>query len=350
MAVTTSSIALTYNVGAFGQTTDIIIPDTSLSDKISLTKEAIISSELLQFDPVGGDDGTIYLLCKILFNNVEVYIHPQYELFWSSILFSENTPTNANADIDVTFFSVDPQEVFTQNTFFPIQKNPSTGEVINGNYTIYIKYVYPLAVGSVWRQEIVTYSNVQFAFNELEPQLTYWYDTSIPILSVTDGQSYINGSTQAERTVEFDLTFPLNYGSETDELDNIQTITYDSFYTQANELVYTILIDYQYSTHNVLNVQQQYLTLNVIYVDRCVIYDCLKTLYDQWVAQSCSVAANNRIYQQLQQANILANLIINGLGCNSEDLSGLIVQFNALASCDCGCNDTTLPRLLQATS
>jgi hypothetical protein len=348
MAVTTSAMTLNYNVGQFNQVTGISIPDSSLSDNISFLKNIIVSDELGQFDPVGGDNATIYLLCRVLFNNVEVYKHPQYDTDWTDVFIGDPAPTGANATIAVTDFSTTPVEVLTQGTLIPIQKN-SAGEVTNGNYTIYIKYVYPFSAGDSWNEESVTY-NIQFAFTELEPQLTYWYDTSIPILSVTDGQSYINGSNQAERATEFELTFPLNYGSETDELENIQTITYDTFYTQANELVYTILLTYEYTTWNVINVQQQYQTLNVIYVDRCVIYDCLKTLYDQWVAQSCSTAANNRIYNKLQQANILANLIINGLGCNSEDLSGLIVQFNAIANCDCGCNDTTLPRLLQATS
>ncbi len=78
-----------------------------------------------------------------------------------------------------------------------------------------------------------------------------------------DSQSYINGGVQAERITEFQITYPLAFGIETNQFIDIQDIVYDTFYTGANEMVYTILLEYTYSNFSVVNVQQEYLTLQV---------------------------------------------------------------------------------------
>jgi hypothetical protein len=345
MAVTTASITLNFNVGPFGQTTSLVIPDAALADKISFQKNVTLSQALPQFDPVDGNNATIYLLCRVLFNGVEVYKHPQYDINWVNVFIGDPGPTGANATVAVTNFSTTPVEVITQNNPPAVQKN-SAGEVQNGVYTIYIKYVYPTGNADGWNQRIVTYSNVNFAYTRLSPILSYWYDTAIPTLEINDTQSYIVNANQANRNIEFALTYPLDYGQDIQQFDNIPTINYGMFYTQTSELVYTILLTYKYGIFNVVTVEQQYLAVNVIYIDRWVIFECLNTLYEQWIAASCGTMSSNLIYQKLQQANILANLIVNGLGCGSHKLSNLIAQFNGIASCDCGCDDTTLPRLI----
>lgn len=321
--MTTAAFTLNYNVGPFGQETTLPIP--TQSNKISLVKNQLINELFPDYS-----EGPIYILFRVRFNGIEVYKNAQYDFLVNG--GAAVTPSNPDAQVNVTSPTL---ESLVQFNYPSIQEGVNGG-ILSGTYQVDVKLVY---VSDFLQVGVISYSN-QFQFTERSPKLSYWYDLKNPKLVVKDSQTYFGAGLQTE----FLLQPPLNQTPIVNTFTDVQEVQYTDFYTQANEVVYTVLITYPFSTFNIVNVQQAYLTALVYDVDPCIIFNCINELYNDWKKGACSsiVAANK--YNNLLRANLLGSQILNGLGCNSEELSDLIVEFNKIAGCDCGCANDALPR------
>lgn len=337
MAVSTDSAKIKFWVGDFNQDTTLTLPAQTLSNKLSLEIDELISPQLTNW---GATPRDIYVLYKITFNG---------ELIYENDDFESPSTVAPPSDPDITIVpDANPatEETITVNYYQGIETNTS-GEIVSGNYVIQAKFVY-WAADTAYGNETTTFT-ADFTWEEKQPVLTQWYDTTSPRLDITDNQSYIIGGVTADRDIEFNLKPPLNNAEIISIFDNVQKATYTAPWVGGNEVVYTVLLTYDFTDHEIINVQQKYDSFTIYFIDNCVIYNCLKDQYDIYKAATCGSKSAAIAKNTLFEATAIALQITQGLGCNSDELSQLIDDFNELLDCECGCVDET-PRQLGSTS
>ena len=337
MSVTSASAKIKLFIGSFDYDSTLSLPATTQENKLTLEFEELISNQLTGW---GDIPINVYVLLEVLFEGTEVYKNTQYD--------SPST-TLVPTDPDITIVpDANPAtaEAATVNNFVSMVTD-TAGNISSGTYTVNAKFVYwanDTAFGSS-----VTAFTADFSFTEKKPTITNWYDTQTPKLNVTDNQSYILGGITADRDTEFVLSPPQNGAEITNTYDNIQTVNYSAPWVGGNEVTYTVLLTYTFTDYIVVNAQQSYKSFTVYFVDNCTIYKCLNTQYDIWVSSTCNTRVAQNAWETLMQATTLAVQIINGLGCNDDQLSALINEFNTILDCDCDCLDDT-PRQLGSAS
>ena len=337
MAVSTDSAKIKFWVGDFNQDTTLTLPAQTLSNKLALEFDELVSSQLTNWGDVPLD---IYVLYKVTFNSVVIYENDDFE--------SPSTvapPSNPDITI-VPDANPATTETITVNNYPSIETN-TAGTPSSGNYSVQAKFVY-WAADTAYGNETTTFT-ADFTWEEKEPVLTQWYDTTSPRLDITDNQSYIIGGVTADRDIEFNLKPPLDNAEIISIFDNVQKATYTAPWVGGNEVVYTVLLTYDFTDHEIINAQQKYDSFTIYFIDNCVIYNCLKDQYDVWKAATCGSKSAVIAKDTLFEATAIALQITQGLGCNSDELSQLIDDFNELLDCDCGCVDET-PRQLGSTS
>lgn len=337
MAVSTDSAIIKFWVGDFNQDTTLTLPAQTLSNKLALEIDEIVSSQLTGWGDVPLD---IYVLYKVTFNSVVIYENDDFE--------SPSTVAPPS-DPDITIApdaSPATSETITVNNYPSIETN-TAGTPTSGNYSVQAKFVY-WAFDTSYGSETTTFT-ADFTWEEKEPILTEWYDTTSPRLDITDNQSYIIGGVTADRDIEFNLKPPLDNAEIISIFDNVQKATYTAPWVGGNEVMYTILLTYDFTDHEIINVQQKYDSFTIYFIDNCVIYNCLKDQYDIYKAATCGSKSAAIAKDTLFEATAIALQITQGLGCNSDELSQLIDDFNELLDCECGCVDET-PRQLGSTS
>jgi hypothetical protein len=337
MSVTSASAKIKLFIGSFDYDSTLSLPATTQENKLTLEFEELISNQLTGW---GDTPINVYVLLKVLFEGTEVYKNTQYDSPSTTLV-----PTDPDITI-VPDANPSTAETATVNNFVSMVTD-TAGNISSGTYTVNAKFVYwanDTAFGSS-----VTAFTADFSFTEKKPTITNWYDTQTPKLNVTDNQSYILGGITADRDTEFVLSPPQNGAEITNTYDNIQTVNYSAPWVGGNEVTYTVLLTYTFTDYIVVNAQQSYKSFTVYFVDNCTIYKCLNTQYDIWVSSTCNTRVAQNAWETLMQATTLAVQIINGLGCNDDQLSALINEFNTILDCDCDCLDDT-PRQLGSAS
>jgi hypothetical protein len=337
MSVTSSSAKVKFFIGSFDYDTTLTLPATTLENKLTLEIEELISPQLLSW---GGVPLPIYALFKVDFNGTEVYKNTDYDSPSTSV-----APTAP--DITITpDASPATEETIVINNYIPMVTD-TDGAISEGVYVLTVKFVY-WANATNYASEIGTFT-ASLDWENKEPSLSEWYDQGTPKLNVTDGQSYVLNGTTADRDTEFVLSPPQNRAEVTNTFDNIQSVNYTNFWTGGNEITYTTLLTYTFTDYIIVNAQQAYKSFTIYYVDNCTIYECLKDQYDLWKSATCGTKVASTAKDTLYEATSIALQITQGTGCNSDELSGLIEDFNELLECDCGCLDST-PRQLGSAS
>ena len=337
MSVTSASAKLKFTIGSFDYDTTLVIPATTEENKLTLEFEELVTDQLTGWGEIPRD---VYVLLEVLFEGTEVYKNTQYD--------SPST-TLVPTDPDITIVpDANPATVETVaiNNLVSMVTDIS-GDISIGTYTVNAKFVYwanDTAFGSS-----VTAFTADLSWESKEPTVSEWYDTQTPKLQITDGQSYVIDGVTADRDTEFVLSPPQNRAEVVNTFDNIQKVAYTSFWTGGNEMTYTILLTYTFPTYIIENAQQDYSAFTVYNIDNCKIFNCLKDQYDIWQAATCGTKNEVVAKDVLYEATSIALQITQGLGCNSDELSALIEDFNTLVDCDCGCLDET-PTQLGSTS
>lgn len=332
MAISTSTAKILFNVGSFDVDTSILLPSTGDKNKFYLEFVEPLAPQLTDWD---SEFFFITAVMKVSFEGEEIYKNAEYDTIAAPAV---------NPDLMV-YVDVNPQEVTTYKKIRLI--TDSTGYPASGKYIIDTKFVY-FTNGAEYVVEEVTFE-ADFDWEEKTPQIDYWYDTTSPKLQVTDNQEYVVDGVSANYKSEFILYPPKNKAEVVRTYDNIQKTTYNTFWTGGNELAYTIFLTYNYGTYIVKTVKQKYIPITIYYVDNCYIYEKLKGQYDLWKSTTCGTKGNVTAQNVLFEATSIAFQILNGLGCNSSELSQLIDDFNELLDCDCGCTDSE-PRLLTTSA
>jgi hypothetical protein len=337
MSVTSTSAKIKFTIGSFDYDTTLVLPATTEENKLTLEFEELVTSQLTGWGDIPRD---VYVLLDVKFEGEDWYKNPQYD--------SPST-TLVPTDPDITIVpDANPAtvETVTINNLVPMVTDIS-GDISIGTYIVNAKFVYwanDTAFGSS-----VTAFTADLSWESKEPTLSEWYDTQTPKLQITDGQSYVIDGVTADRDTEFVLSPPQNRAEVVNTFDNIQKVSYTSFWTGGNEMTYTILLTYTFTTYIIENVQQDYSAFTVYNIDNCKIFNCLKDQYDIWQAATCGTKNEVVAKDMLYKATSIALQITQGLGCNSDELSALIEDFNTLVDCDCGCLDET-PTQLGSTS
>ncbi len=338
MAVTSSSAKVKFFVGDFNLSTEsLVLPASSQNNTLTLEIEELISPQLSGWGDTPLD---IFALLSVDFEGENAYKNAEFD--------SPSTvspPSNPEITITPNANPATTESVVI-NTYVPLVTGDD-GKIVSGNYTITAKFVY-WAFDTAYGFEEGTFTT-DFQFTENTPSVTTPYNPGTPKLTITDGQTYqINGTT-ADRDTEFVLYPPENLTPIVNTFDNIQKVSYNSFFTGGNELKYTILLTYTFTDQIIVNAQQVYRPFTIFYVDECSIYSCLNNQYQ--ILENTTCGAGDRVAAQetYWTATGIGFQIINGLGCAEDDLSGLIEGFNKLLDCDCNCLDST-PRQIGATS
>lgn len=320
MAITTASATIQFNVGSFDYQTGLDLPPTSYEDKITPEFNEFVTDEL--------DSPIVFVMYSVSFQGVLQYQHPQFNADLSQLQII----TNPDVRLDEGSGSDD----VTINKFLDIIKT-SAGTPASGQYVITLRYAYYVV------QELtpitVTYT-INFEAQPKSPKITYWYDTSVPTLTVEDSTVYTASGSTLITDTEFLLYPPLNE-PVVESIETSTSITYDEFWVGSNELEYTILVTLDYGTWEVLYADQTYAPLLVYKLSKCDMYSCLRKLYNKWKACPCGTKKYEILTEQIQEANMLTNLLNLGLGCAKDDYSELISRFNTLVGADCACLDIT---------
>lgn len=339
MAVSSSSAKPIFYLGSFNKSTSLTIPHIAAQNTVSLRFSSEVADQLSGYDPY--DDDNIYVLLKITFNGTSVYENSQYG--WV-------TGFSAPTDPDLTIAVGSTDETVTINNYIPLVTD-SSGNLSEGNYVVTAEFVYQNSDDDFETTTATVFSTAPFQFTTKEPALSYYYTLgNNATLSVTDSQSYVLSGTTATRDVEFVLYPPENRTSITSTVDNIQTASYSSFYSGGNEIRYTILIEYEFTNYIASSVEQKYLSFTVYNVDQCSLFECLENQYQIWRSASCDTQNAANAKAALEEATVLSQLIFNGLGCNSSELSSLIDRFKAVLDCDCDDCLSATPTLIGGSS
>lgn len=338
MAITSDSVKIKFNIGSFDVDTTLDIPEKPLKNKFFLGIEKEIGAQIPNWDD---SFNIITTLLKITFEGQVLYKNAQFD----DAVFSV-APTDPDITIDQDTGGADPQTVTALRNFHMVLD--SDGAVANGRYTIESKFVYfGLSPAAYTVESITTIANL--TYDRKQPILSEWYDQGIPTMSVTDAQSYVIGSVNATVNNEFVLSPPQNRTERTNTFTDIQNITYGSFWTGGNEMTYTARLDYNFTTYDIVTVEQKYDSFVIYYMDWCATYDCLNELYELATGGNCSVKQKGLYNDRWLKATSIIQQIQLGLGCGKETLSRLIEELNDVLDCECGCLDET-PRLISSTN
>lgn len=340
MAVSASSAKPKFFVGAFNYTTGLSIPVTDAINSYTLEFTTTISNQLDNYDATG--DPNIYVLFSVTLDGETIYENSQYG--WTS---SGTAPTDPDATIfvqQVPSF----EETVTINNYNPMITD-SGGGLSFGTYVISAEVVYINSDEDYITDGATAFTPAEFDFTPKEADITYYYDTLVPKLNVTDETNYTFSGELPSRDTEFVLYPPENRTAQTNTLNDIQSVNYSTFYSGGNEVRYTILMEYDLTDQVIVNVQQDYKSFTIYRVDRCKLYDCLNEQYNLWVSSTCSGSLRQQRQDNYNKANGLALQILTGQSCNKESLTELIEAFNALCDCDCDCLDET-PTLIQPST
>lgn len=340
MSVTSNSAKIKFTVGDFDLDTSLTLPANNEKNKLTLEYEELLSTQLASLG-WGDTPLEIYTLLKVSFEGEEIYKNAQYDSPSTSV-----PPTNPDITTTPNLPQFPTSEVSVVNNRVSMVTDVS-GYPSSGTYTVEAKFVF-WASDSVYSSSVTTFTS-DFDWDNKEPILSEWYDQGTPKLQITDGQSYVLNGVTADRDTEFVLSPPQNRAEVTNTFDNVQKVTYTNFWTGGNEITYTILLTYTFDDHIIVNAQQAYESFTIYYVDNCTIYNCLKDQYDLWKNATCGTKVEAIAKETLYEATSIALQITQGLGCNSDELSSLVEDFNELLDCDCGCLDST-PRQLGSGS
>jgi hypothetical protein len=340
MAVSSSSAKAKFFVGSFDYTTTLTLPPVAAEDTYSLEFSTTVSDQLDNYDFTVDPD--LYILLSVTFEGETIYENAQYG--WSS---SSSAPTNPDLTITVQQVPTFVETVAINN--YKAMVTDSSGTLSSGTYIVSAEVVYSNPDSDYVTDGATAFPTAEFSFEVKEPTISYWYDPSTPKLEITDGTSYTLDGTLADRDTEFVYYPPENNASVTNTFDDIQKVVYTSPWVGGNEIRYTIFLTYTLSTHIIVNAQRDSEAWTLYDVDKCEIFECLNNQYTVWKNSTCNTRSAAQSWETLQQATSLAVQILNGLGCNSDELSALIEEFNTLLDCDCDCLDDT-PRQLGSSS
>lgn len=335
MAITTSTAKIQFNVGSFDADTALSVPSTAWEDKITLDFPELVSP---QFAVPSSAPSNKFVLYNIAFNGETVYKHPQFDTD-----LNDAAPTNPDVTIAVTDFSAGPPfvvlaESYTFNTLVDIVKT-SAGTVANGTYTVSLRYFHQEGQDQEWTPTLITYPAINLVFQEKKPTPNQTNDTFAEVLTLSDLQTYIVNGVLADRQFEFILYPPEDRQVQEELLDNVQTFTFTTFWTGANEFRLYVLLTYQYTNHDIINLQTAYLPFTIFYLDKCAIYNCLKDLRDKLKSSSCGIKLFQDRQNRLLNANVLATLLLTGQGCGT-DVSEIAEEFATICGCGCSVADT----------
>jgi hypothetical protein len=332
MAITSDSAKIKFYVGSFDYDTTISLPATSLENRFLLQWEGSIAPQLPSFNI---DAQLLDVLFKITFEGEVIYENPQYAD--SSFMAAPTDPdVSINADEN-------PEEITTYRDFAMVPSG--TGVVSNGKYTVEAKFVYQNIANDIVFQEGTFIANLNF--ESKSPSLSEWYDQELPSLTITDSQDYMINGVTATTNTEFVLSPPQNRSETTNTYEDIQTVTYSSFWTGGNEMTYTVLIEYDFTSYIIIQAKQDYYQFPIYYMDWCATYDCLNELYNLAIGANCGTKQKSIYQDKWAQATSLIQQIQLGLGCGKSTISGLITQLNDVLDCSCGCLDDT-PRQINS--
>lgn len=327
MAITSSSATIQFNVGSFDYQTSLDIPPSGYEDKITPRFNDFVTDEL--------DSPIVFVMYKQEFQGNLVYQHPQFDADFSQLAVI----TNPDVRLDEGSASDD----VTLNKLLDIVKD-SSGKIVDGRYVITMRYVYIL--NQVLTPITVTYT-IDFKAPDADPMPTSWYDTQVPTLTIEDKADYVFSGVSPSLETEFKL-FPPMSGTPQVTTGVSQSVTYGSFWAGQNELKYTIFLTYDLITHEVLVALQAYDVVSVVNTDKKSVYNCLKSLYDQWKGCPCGTKKYEIIEAKIKEATVLAQLIVSGSGCGLDTLSKVVERFNQVTGCECA-KPTLKPRFITAS-
>ena len=325
MAITSSSATIQFNVGGFDLSTSLPVPPANYQDTITPKFTPFL------VDESGGSE--VKVLYDVKFEGVRIYKHPQFD-----------SPISSVIDPDVLLEEGSSSDDITINKLIGLVKG-SSGATSSGKYLITLKYIF--GESPSLQSSTFTYS-INFVPSVSEPKLTFWYDTQVPNLNITDKANYSVGDADVSVETEFILYPPLNEAPvETIKTD--QVINYSEFFTGANELEYTILVTQGFGSYEIIYAGNKYKPLLIYDIDRCKVFDCLKSLYEQWRGCPCGTKRKSILDEKIQEATTLAQMIVYGLGCSDKNLTDLVKRFNDVIGSDCGCLSID-PRFVDSAS
>jgi len=336
MPVTSSTAKVKFYIGSFDYDSTLTLPATTLENKLTLRFDEFVSDQLTNW---GSAPLEIYGLLRVTFEGEEIYKNEDYDA--TSELYPPSNP-----DITITP-DTDPATVETVvvNNYIAMVTG-TDGTVSNGEYIVEVKFAYWFG-DTLYELEDETAFTANLNYERQEPVVSNWYDQDLPKLTLTDAQDYTWGGVTATYETEFVLSPPQNRTELTDTFTDIQTASYPTFWTGGNEMTYTILIDYEFTSYVTTTAEQDYSAFTIYYMDWCTTYDCLNELYELAIGANCGTKQKEIYNERWAQATSLIQQIQLGLGCGKDTLSGLITELNTVLDCECGCLDST-PRQIGA--
>lgn len=335
MAITSNTAKVKFFIGDFDYNTTLEVPSASQSNKLTLDFQELISPSLPSW---GTTPIAIYSLLSVTFEGKNIYENQEYnnafggstEPVSADILTTPNTNPATSEDSVV-------------NYYVPMIMDKN-GLPSNGKYDVSVKFVYWDGANFIITEAYNFSANLNY--ERIKPSISVWYDQEVPILSMTDTQDYMINGVSASVQTEFNLSPPQNRASIIKTFTDIQNVSYNKFVSGSNELTYTSLITYN-SDYIVVQLEQDYKSFLIYYMDWCSTYTCLGDLYKSSISTTCNPSQKQYFKEKLLSATSLIQQIKLGLGCGKDTLSGLIEELNELLGCDCGCADDK-PKVISA--
>lgn len=328
MSITPDSAKIKFHVGSFDAVTPLNIPSDSLKNRFLLDIRKTIADQLPDWD---SEFFWTWAVFKISFQGYDIHKHPQYDL---TDFGPDITPVT---DPDMKIYLDDtPDEDVQINKDFGIIMD-SSGLPAAGKYVIDAKFVYITNEGGSAYQEFRI--EADFKYEKLKPQPTHSYDSSpvAPFLTLQDKQLYVVNGVQADYSAEFALFPPQNQTVIETILNTTQFVTFNSFYTGGNEVELAVLLNYIYSTHEVITFESAYSDFTIFKIDSCAITACLKQLHLDYTNPGCFPFKKLKVSDKdMIEANAIALQLYAGRGCR-ESLADALERFQKICNCSCDC-------------
>lgn len=350
MAITTSSAKIQFNVGSFDYQTGLDLPSVSKENTLVFKPVGFLSDSLGDFHPPTTTNGIVDVLFRVIFAGNEIYKHPQFDTNFQGTPFGSR-PSSPDFSVDVEWSFNNPtgavDETVTQDFILPLPQAPD-GTPAKGTYQVTAKYVYSKdewAGKEDLAEQTVTYQ-INFDTQPKTPNVSFWYDTQIPILKIEDNTVYQAQSSTVSTDTEFTLYPPLS-GVPITQVESVPFTSFGSgdVWVGSNELEYTILVTVNSGIWEVVYADQVYAPILIYKISRCSIYSCIRSFYNKWRSCPCGTKQSIILDRQATEINLLAQMLTLGLGCEKEDYSKLIERFNALTGSQCACLDVTPEQL-----
>jgi len=275
----------------------------------------------------------IKVICKI---NVNDSSSNHYE----NVGFATDSFTSPDFTIDATLA---PLNVVTVNNSIQLPLD-SNLQVVTGEYTI--DYKFQLTDDAAALYVLEAQNEYNYLFTDPSPSLDVDINCAKGTFTVQDDTYLVVDNVSPSTTSrEIKVTFPSDISASA-VTTSLANLVLTSFYTNTQQVDLSLTLTYSFTDYDVQVKVTKHVDADVeCDSNLCEVYCCLKSLYDRMeYARTKNRADYDRLREQYQRANFLAELIKNAESCAKDsDINSLMESLKEITNCtgDCGCSGTT---------